>query len=291
MPNSPLITPGALQAVQGQGAPLLVFDCSFDLADPASGRRAFLEEHIPGAIHADLHRDLSAPLAQAASGGRHPLPRREAFAQWLAQVGLSNDALAVVYDRNRFAFCGRLWWMLRWAGHDRVAVLDGGLQAWKASGAPLEPGAGAAYPSGSFSLREPLARLVDAKQVHARLDSGTQVLIDARAPERYRGEVEPLDAVAGHIPGAFNRPFTSNLKADGTFKPAEELRADFAALLQGRQNAELVCYCGSGVTATPNVLALELAGFGVASLYGGSWSDWSSRAEYPKETVTTKDTF
>lgn len=281
MPTSLLITPEALRSAQADNIPLLVFDCSFDLTAPDSGRQAYLQEHLPGAIHADLGRDLSAPSGQGASGGRHPLPQREHFARWLARAGLSSNTLAVVYDRNRLNFCGRLWWMLRWAGHDRVAVLDGGLQAWKAAGGPVRSGEETERTAGDFRLRPPLVKLVDAEYVHSRLGSAAQTLIDARAPERFRGEVEPLDAVAGHIPTALNRPFSSNLQDDGTFKSPEQLRAEFEALL-GDRHAEVIHYCGSGVSATPNLLAMELAGLGTASLYAGSWSDWSSRADYPK---------
>lgn len=280
-PTSLLITPGDLREAQANGTPLLVFDCSFDLAAPANGRQAYLEEHIPGAIHADLDHALSAAPDQGVSGGRHPLPRREFFARWLAQAGLSNNTLAVVYDRNRLNFCGRLWWMLRWAGHDRVAVLDGGLQAWKAAGGPTRPGEEAAHPPGDFSLRPALTKLVDAEYVRSQLGSTERTLVDARTPERFRGEVEPLDAVAGHIPGARNRPFSSNLNADGTFKSAAELRTEFGTLLGGH-HGEVIHYCGSGVSATPNVLAMEVAGLGTSSLYAGSWSDWSRHADYPK---------
>jgi len=280
---SPLISAHQLRAAQADGSALLILDCSFDLSDPESGRRAFLTEHVAGAVHADVGRELSAEHGVGVSGGRHPLPQREAFARWLAQRGLGADTLAVVYDRNRLNFAGRLWWMLRWAGHDKVAVLDGGLQAWKAAGGATETGEPATSAAGDFVLRAPLVKLVDADHVHQSLGTDRQTLIDARAPERYRGEVEPLDAVAGHIPGALNRPFAANLQDDGRFKSPELLRAEFEALLGTPDGQpEVIHYCGSGVSATPNVLAMEIAGLPAASLYAGSWSDWSRREDYPK---------
>lgn len=284
MPTSPLISVSELNNAQLSGKPLLIFDCSFDLSDYAKGRREYDREHIPGAVFADLHTNLSSPLESAASGGRHPLPQREFFADWLAKVGLSQDTLAVVYDRNRFNFCGRLWWMLRWVGHANVAVLDGGLQAWKASGGQITS-EGQARAPGNFQLAPSLTSLVDADYVFTQLGQADHVLIDARAPERYRGQVEPIDRVAGHIPGAINRPFAANLRDDGTFKSPAELRSEFMQLLNG-EGKNIIHYCGSGVSATPNVLAMELAGLGSSALYGGSWSDWSSRDGYPVNKVT-----
>lgn len=279
MPTYPLLISAAqLQALADQAVPHLIFDCTFDLSQPALGRQRYLEAHLPGAIHADLDAALSAKghgSAELASGGRHPLPTREAFATWLGCVGLANRVQVVVYDRNNANFCGRLWWMLKWLGHDAVAVLDGGLQGWQAVGGALVGGESAPRPAQVFVPGAPGRRLVDADEVAAGLAGQGQILIDARAPERYRGEVEPLDAVAGHIPGALNRPFASNLDADGHFKPAAQLRAEFEALLAG-QAGEVVHHCGSGVSAIPNVLAMELAGLGQSALYAGSWSDWSS---------------
>lgn len=279
MPTYPLLISAAqLQALADDGVPHLIFDCTFDLARPEIGRQRYLEAHLPGAIHADLDGALSAKghgSAEVASGGRHPLPTREAFAAWLGSVGFANGMQAVVYDRNGVNFCGRLWWMLKWLGHDAVAVLDGGLQGWQAAGGALVGGEAEARPARVFVPGAPGRRLVDAGEVAAGLGGQGQILIDARAPERFRGEVEPLDPVAGHIPGALNRPFASNLGADGRFKPAAQLRAEFDALLAGREG-EVVHHCGSGVSAIPNVLAMELAGLGPSALYAGSWSDWSS---------------
>ena len=285
MAGSPLIQAAELRLQLESGAPVLVFDCSFDLAQPTAGDAQFAEGHIPGAVRADLDRHLSAADGAAqASGGRHPLPTREAFAAWLASVGMRNGLRAVVYDRQGCNYCGRLWWMLRWAGHADVAVLDGGLAAWTAAGGSLARGAAVPRPAGDFRLGEPLAPLVDAGQVLAGLGDARQTVIDARGAPRYRGEVEPLDPVAGHIPGALNRPFGSNLGPDGRFKDADTLRAEFLALLDGRDPAGVVHQCGSGVSAVPNVLAMEIAGLGRAALYAGSWSDWCSDRSRPVAT-------
>lgn len=290
-----LISVQELAALQSGGRPLMVFDCSFDLAQPAAGKAQYLQAHIPGAVFADLDHDLSAkhgvPGAhgsvaaseQAASGGRHPLPSREKFAAWLSSVGFRNDMQAVVYDRNGANYCGRLWWMLKWAGHDAVAVLDGGLQAWVAAGKPVAKGEEPTHFQSNFELGTPLRQLVTASEVQARLGQPGQTIVDARATPRYRGEVEPLDPVAGHIPGALNRPFGLNIGPDGKFKPAAELRAEFDALLQGKAPASVVHQCGSGVSAVPNVLAMEIAGLGSTALFAGSWSEWCSDPARPVE--------
>lgn len=280
-----LIDANPLQALQASGQPLMIFDCSYDLAQPEAGRAQYEGGHIPGAVYADLGHDLSdagapgpdgqhQPHPDAASGGRHPLPSRERWAQWLQRVGLNTGVQVVVYDRQGANFCGRLWWMLKWAGHEAVAVLDGGLQAWEAAGGALARGSEPVRAAGNFRLGPPLQRLVTTAQVHARLGGSEQTLVDARAAPRYRGEVEPLDPVAGHIPGALNRPFSQNLGPDGRFKSPEALRAEFDQLLEGRDPAGVVHQCGSGVSAVPNLLAMEIAGLGCAGLYAGSWSEW-----------------
>ncbi len=291
-----LISPAQLQALQSRGQPLMVFDCSFDLSNPAAGRQQFTETHIPAAVYADLDQHLSArhgapgkdgqvhtsQTDKPASGGRHPLPSRERFAQWLSSVGFRNDMQAVVYDRQGCNFCGRLWWMLKWVGHDAVAVLDGGLQAWVAHGGSTSQGDEPSHFQSNFELRESLRQLVTAAEVEQRLsESDQQILIDARAPARYRGEVEPLDPVAGHIPGALNRPFAENIALDGRFKPKELLRAEFDALLQGRDPSTVVHQCGSGVSALPNLIAMEIAGYAPTKLFAGSWSEWCSKTERP----------
>lgn len=290
-----LISAEALQALMQSGQPVRVFDCSFELMQPRAGEQLYLSSHIPGAIYADLDTALSArhgvPGAHGvmtaagsdvpASGGRHPLPNREKFAIWLSSVGMGNDMQAVVYDRNGANYCGRLWWMLKWAGHENVAVLDGGLQAWQAAGGAVNSGEEPAHFQTNFLLNPERAALVDANQVAEQLGNPAQTLIDARATPRFKGEVEPLDPVAGHIPGALNRPFSQNLTADGKFKSAEALKAEFTALLGQRDPAGVVHHCGSGVSALPNLIAMEVAGLGRTALYAGSWSDWCSNPERP----------
>ena len=290
-----LISVEQLAQLKASGKPVMVFDCSFDLMNPPAGHAQYLQSHIPEAVFADLDKNLSAPhgapgedgqvatSVQAASGGRHPLPTRERFSVWLSSIGFANDMQAVVYDRNGANYCGRLWWMLRWAGHDAVAVLDGGLQAWQAAGQTVSAGEEPSHFQSNFELGEPLETLKTVDQVEADLGQTTQTLIDARAPARYRGEVEPLDPVAGHIPGALNRPFSSNIAADGRFKPAALLKAEFDELLAGRDPATVVHQCGSGVSATPNVLAMRIAGFAPTSLFAGSWSEWCSQPARPVE--------
>ncbi|CAN5133690.1 sulfurtransferase [soil metagenome] len=290
-----LISAEQLQALMKSSQPLRIFDCTFELMQPHAGEQHYLASHIPGAIYADLETALSArhgiPGAHGvitatgadapASGGRHPLPNREKFATWLSSVGMGNEMQAVVYDRNGINYCGRLWWMLKWAGHENVAVLDGGLQAWQAAGGAVNSGEEPAHFQSNFLLGPERAALVDAPRVAAELGRPSQTLIDARATLRFKGEVEPLDPVAGHIPGALNRPFASNLTPEGKFKPAEQLKAEFAALLGQRDPATVVHHCGSGVSALPNLIAMEVAGLGRTALYAGSWSDWCSDADRP----------
>ena len=282
-----LISAEQLQTYISSNAPLQIFDCTFDLADPAAGHQKYLESHITGAVYADLDKALSDKQGTGVSGGRHPLPSREKFAKWLSSVGLTNDMQAVVYDRNGANYCGRLWWMLKWAGHNNVAALDGGLQAWQAAGGAVKSGLEtqnlSKIPS-NYALAQSLCVLVATKTVADNLGRPIQTLIDARGAPRFRGEVEPLDPVAGHIPGALNRPFAQNMGADGKFKPAAELKAEFDALLAGRDPATVVHHCGSGVSAVPNILAMQIAGLGSTStlgLYAGSWSDWCSDSARP----------
>jgi len=275
-----LVNTAQLQALMASGSPLMVFDVSFDLARPEAGDQQYQQAHIPGAVRADLDRHLSTSGTARASGGRHPLPSREAFAQWLDETGFSNDMQAVVYDRQGANYCGRLWWMLKWAGHEQVAVLDGGLQAWLAAGGAVASGDAPPRTPGRFALGTARAALADTQAVLAGLGA-SQTLIDARATPRYKGEVEPLDPVAGHIPGALNRPFGQNLDADGKFKPAALLRSEFDALLQGQEPGQVIHHCGSGVSAVPNLIAMEIAGLGRAQLYAGSWSEWCADPARP----------
>jgi thiosulfate/3-mercaptopyruvate sulfurtransferase len=278
-----LISAQQLQTLLSSGQPLMVFDCSFELMQPAAGDQQYQQAHIPGAVRADLDRHLSASKTGcSASGGRHPLPTLETFAAWLSGIGFTNNMQAVVYDRQGANYCGRLWWMLKWAGHEAVAVLDGGLQAWQASGGVTEQGLTAEMTAtSSFTPAPNHARLVATDMIIQQLGRPTQILIDARGAPRFKGEVEPIDPVAGHIPGAVNRPFTQNFAADGTFKPAAELKAEFEALLAGRDPATVVHHCGSGVSAVPNIIAMEIAGLGPTALYAGSWSEWCSDTRRP----------
>ena len=293
---STLISVAQLQQLKTQSTNCVVFDCSFDLMQPALGHQQYVQQHIAGALHANLDQHLSThDEAKRVNGGRHPLPKREVFVQWLEQVGVSNDTQVVVYDRNGMNYCGRLWWMLKWCGHEAVAVLDGGLQAWVAAGGDVETGESAgsdhalatddsaALASAHFALKEPLLNWVDTSTVAAHLNDGQHTLIDARGAPRFRGEVEPIDPVAGHIPGALNRPFTSNLNEQGFFKSAEQLRAEFQALLGNRDPKSVVHHCGSGVSAVPNVLAMQVAGLGGTALYAGSWSEWCNTPGLPCE--------
>jgi thiosulfate/3-mercaptopyruvate sulfurtransferase len=270
-----LISAAQLQNLQAQGTPCAVLDCSFDLTKPELAEGFFASERIAGALPAHLDKDLSTHQpGQAVNGGRHPLPQREIVAQWLGALGIHNGMQIVVYDRNKGHYCGRLWWMLKWLGHDAVAVLDGGLQAWKDAGGALASGPATRPDPARFELKAPLRQLVLTETVSSALGRPHQTVIDARAGARYRGEVEPLDPVAGHIPGALNRPFTDNFTEDGRFKSPESLRAEWDQVLAGRPASSVVHHCGSGVTAVPNLIAMEVAGYGPTALYAGSWSEW-----------------
>ncbi len=273
---TPLVSPEQLMAALAGGATPLILDCGFDLADPGAGERAFAQGHLPGAVHAHLDRDLAG--AKTGRNGRHPLPARTDWAATLARLGATPARAVVVYDAQGAMYAARAWWMLRWAGHRAVSVLDGGLAAWQAAGGALEAGAVApvAAPA-AYPLGDSLVGTLDADALLKSL--GRVALLDARAGERYRGEVEPLDARAGHIPGARSRFFKDNLDAAGRFRPAAELRAAFEAF--GAAPAQVVHQCGSGVTACHNLLAMEVAGLPGSVLYPGSWSEWSSDPTRP----------
>ncbi|MFJ1255395.1 sulfurtransferase [Cupriavidus sp. CuC1] len=258
-----------------QPGSLLVLDCSFELTDAQAGRRAYDAGHIPGARYVHLEDTLSAP--KNGRNGRHPLPAPEAFVRVLGALGAGDQTQVVAYDNAGGMYAARLWWMLRWIGHSAVAVLDGGLAAWNAAGLSLTGEAPPPPVAGTLSLRAPLAGTVSYETLCANLDSGERLVLDARAPDRFRGENETMDPVGGHIPGARNRLFRDNLDANGNFKPAARLREEFLALVDGRQPAELVSQCGSGVTACHNLLALEIAGLPGAVLYPGSWSEWCAQ--------------
>lgn len=274
MTYTTLISPAELRSL----ADPLILDCGFELADTAAGERAYAAGHIPGAHYLHLDRDLCGAKTgpDGAFRGRHPLPKREAFAALLRRLGLREGRQVVAYDRQGGPYAARAWWMLRWLGHANVAVLDG---AWDGELTTAVP---AATPT-DWQPGEPLVGQIDATTLLAKL--GRVRLIDARAPERFRGEVEPLDKQAGHIPGASNRLFKDNLGADGRFKPAAQLREEFQALLAPYAAAEVVHQCGSGVTACHNLLAMAHAGLGDALLYVGSWSEWSGDPARPIATA------
>ena len=264
-----LISAEQLKHLVQDHKPLMIFDCSFELMKPAEGDQQYERVHIAGAVRADLDRHLSAKdKSQAVNGGRHPLPRRELFAAWLASVGFQSDMQAVVYDRQGSSYCGRLWWMLKWMGHEAVAVLDGGLPAWEAVNGPVAVGPDQPRVPSAFKAGEPRAQLATTADVLKHLELPDQTLVDARAPARFRGEVEPLDPVAGHIPGALNRPFSENFGPDGKFKAPDQLKREFEALLGPRRATSVVHQCGSGVSAVPNLLAMEVAGLGRTALTG-----------------------
>jgi len=257
-----------------------VFDCRHDLMRPELGQQQYREGHIPGAAFAHLDQDLSA--AREGRTGRHPLPYPGAFLAWLGQQGLRREDQVVCYDAGGGVTASRLWWMLRWVGHDAVAVLDGGLAKWKAEGRPIStdvprPGH-ASYP---LMLRP--ERVVGVGAIER--DADKLLLLDARSPVRFRGEQEPIDPVAGHIPGAKNRFCNENLTGEGVFKDARTLRSEFEALLGSRSPGDVVNYCGSGVAACHNVLAMEIAGLPGSRLYPGSWSDWISDPKRPVGTA------
>jgi thiosulfate/3-mercaptopyruvate sulfurtransferase len=271
--KTPLIDAPTLRSMLGEDR-LAVIDCRFDLMNPDAGLRAYLAGHIPGARYADLGRDLSAPIGPQT--GRHPLPPSAAFAQRMEGLGIDDSSRVVVYDDANGSFAARLWWMLRWVGHDAVAVLDGGLKAWTASGGALESGdAGAdAHRVATFTPRLAAHAVLSTAEIERALRDPATLLVDARAAERFVGAVEPIDSVAGHIPGAVNHPFTANLAADHRFLPPDQLRARWQERLAGRDPRHLVAMCGSGVTACHNLLSLEVAGLPGARLYAGSWSEW-----------------
>ncbi|KVT81360.1 3-mercaptopyruvate sulfurtransferase [Burkholderia ubonensis] len=262
-------------------ASVALFDCRFDLADTGAGETAYAAGHIPGAQYLHLDRDLSG--RKTGTNGRHPLPTRDALVATLVDRGLKQGQQVVAYDAQGGSYAARLWWLLRWLGHDSVAVLDGGLQAWQAAGQPLTTET-QHPPRGDFRAQAPLESTVDAQAVLANLTSHARVVIDARAADRYRGENETIDPVGGHIPGARNRFFKDNLAADGRFKTGHELRETFSALLAGTEPNLAILQCGSGVTACHNALAMEIAGLHGASLYPGSWSEWCADPSRPIAT-------
>ena len=277
-----LISADQLAVEQRSATPPLVFDCSFELTNHEAGQQAYAAGHVPGARYMHLEHVLSAE--KTGRNGRHPLPTREAFAQAMAALGVGDDTQVVAYDNAGGMYAARLWWMLRWAGHRAVAVLDGGIGAWKAAGQPLSTDTPATAAPDRFTLRPPLVSTLDYAQVKANITAQDRLVLDARAPDRFRGENETMDPVGGHIPGARNRLFKDNLDTDGRFKPAAQLRQEFDALTGGRPASEIVSQCGSGVTACHNLLAMEVAGLKGAALYPGSWSEYCAQPDAPIAT-------
>jgi thiosulfate/3-mercaptopyruvate sulfurtransferase len=282
MPLRPLITVDELHALlRGTPAPVLL-DCSFDLVDTGAGERAYAAGHLPGAHDVHHDRDLSGPKAPEGPRsprftGRHPLPERAALAALAGRLGIAPGVPVVAFDGQGAPYAARAWWLLRWLGHAEVAVLDGGIAAWVAAGGAMTASSLAAAAAPPYPAREPAMPTIDAPTLLATL--GRVCVLDARAGERFRGETEPLDPVAGHIPGARNRFFKDNLASDGRFKPAAQLRAEFDAL--GTAAESVVHQCGSGVTACHNLLAMARAGLEGSRLYAGSWSEWCADPARP----------
>jgi thiosulfate/3-mercaptopyruvate sulfurtransferase len=284
MALGPLIASAELAALLGR-EDLRVIDCSFDLADPAAGERLHAQARIPGARYAHLDRDLSDP-SRKASAGRHPLPGLIALSASFSRLGIDRHGQVVAYDQGPGIYAARLWWLLRSCGYRRVQVLDGGLAAWRAAGYPVERGAPRAQPPSRLpeALRLAPRAVVATAEVEAALGTPSMLLLDARSGPRFRGEVEPLDPVAGHIPGAINRPFTDNLDSAGRFKSRSQLREEFLRLLGGRSPSAVVHMCGSGVTACHNKLAMEIAGLRGSRVYADSWSGWITDPQRPVAT-------
>lgn len=277
--HTTLIRPDALRAHIGR-PDWRVVDCRFDLANPAWGEEQYLAGHIPGAIYAHLDRDLSG--TKTGTNGRHPLPSHDEMARRFGAMGVGPGTQAVVYDADSGMHAARLWWMLRYMGHDAVALLDGGWARWTREGGAVEPGRVAAAPA-VFTGRPRADWRLTADDVQRGLGDPRRLLVDARSNERFRGQGETLDPVAGHIPGAASAFFQDNLNPDKTFKSADELRARWSGVLAGHDPTEVVCYCGSGVTACHNLLALEVAGLGGARVFPGSWSEWCADPARPVE--------
>lgn len=282
MPLAQLISPLALDQKKQQPG-LVILDCRFALEDPDYGQRSYADGHIAGAHFADLNQDLSAPVIKGVTG-RHPLPEPAQLVARLQAWGIDNDSEIVLYDDGPGAYAARAWWLLAWLGkRDGVFMLDGGLKAWHAAGLPLSLDAPQTVP-GRFAGQPDHSLLLDAEHLRQRLGQADLTLLDARGLPRFRGEVEPIDPVAGHIPGAQCAAFTDNLGEDGCFLAVDRLKQRFAQKLAGRSPEQLVAYCGSGVTACHNLFALCLAGYPLGRLYAGSWSEWITDAQRPVAT-------
>lgn len=278
MPLAQLLSPAQLAARLNQ-PDLVLLDCRFALEDPHYGLRSYKAGHIAGAHFADLERELSGPVHKGVSG-RHPLPDSSALQAQLQRWGINQDSCVVLYDDGPGAFSARAWWLLTWLGKDNVYLLDGGLNAWQQAGLTLDDEV-PVKAIGNFAGKAQPALLVDSNTLKQRLGDPALTLLDARGLPRFRGEVEPIDPVAGHIPGAQCAAFTDNLNSQGQWRNPAELRERFNQLLAGRSAESLVAYCGSGVTACHNLFALCLAGFPLAPLYAGSWSEWINDSSNP----------
>jgi thiosulfate/3-mercaptopyruvate sulfurtransferase len=285
-PMPPIVDAAQLLAWLAGGHDIALLDCRFELSDPAAGEQAYAAGHPPGAIYAHLERDLSAAKnagpQDPAFRGRHPLPDRAAFAAVAGRAWGIGPATAVVcFDAHGAPYASRTWWTLRWLGHERVAVLDGGLDAWKAAGGAITTKVVARAPLAPYPMSaRPSMPTIDADELMRTLDR--RRIVDARGADRFRGENEVLDPVAGHIPGATSRPFKDNLDATGRFKPADVLEREWQALLGDADPARIVQQCGSGVTACQNLLVLMHAGWPATALYAGSWSEWSADPARPR---------
>lgn len=294
-----LIDPAELgKLVQEHPSRLVLLDCRFDLGKPDAGRQAYAQGHIPGARYADLNRNLAAPIT--AQSGRHPLPAPLQQLGFFASLGITADTQVVAYDEANGSFAARAWWLLRWLGHSQAAVLDGGYRAWIAAGGRIETGGDVETSGGANARTTDLGSLslsvgtgahplsttaqpqpVTAAEVLEALADGRRALVDARAPERFAGDIEPIDPVAGHVTGAVNHPFSRNLDSENRFLPPAELRRRWLETLNGKDPGDTILMCGSGVTACHNALALEVAGLPGAKLYAGSWSEWIRDPERP----------
>ena len=259
----------------------VVLDCRFTLTDPEAGRQAYTKAHIPGARYVHLDNDLSAPIGDTT--GRHPLPDPRVLTEKLCQWGVGVNKQVVVYDDSYGAMAVRLWWMMRWLGHPGVALLDGGYPKWTREKRPVDANIPEPHKAACACLPEP-TQIVGADEIMHASKTGDQLIIDARPDRRFSGEYEPLDPVAGHVPGAINYPFDENLDVDGTFLPPEALRENYQALLKGRPAWQVLHMCGSGVTACHNILAMEIAGLPGSRLYPGSWSEWITDPVRPVAT-------
>lgn len=261
---------------------LVLLDASHDLFDPSLGQQSYETGHLPGARFVSMDRDMGGK--KTGLNGRHPLPERSDVVAAMRRLGVSDDDQVVVYDQCEGMYAARVWWTLNWLGHGNVAVLDGGLKAWQASGGVIESGVADDAVAGDFSDRGQRVTVVTYEDVLKNVSTRERLVMDARAADRFAGQNETLDPVGGHIPGAINRFYKHNLNADGTFKTVEQLTVEFQAQIGDRRAEYLIMQCGSGVSACHNLLALNMIGFGTAPLYVGSWSEWCSREGAPIAT-------